>query len=97
MKSSILYGQTRESYEDTKTLVCTITGLTVPEEINEFVAIVLYKGNGHYSKEKIKRNHDYPEQVFKEWQKLTKMKHGQINQRTKMFTSVIHSQWKDYA
>ena len=85
------------NYNDTKELVETITGLTVLEEIYEFVAIVLYKGNGHFSKEKLKQNDDYPDQVFKEWQKLTKMKHGQINQRTKMYTSVIHEQWKDYA
>ena len=79
--------------EKTRVLVKKLTGLTVPDEIHEFIGLYLYKLYGDYAKNKLKQCKDYPDEVLKEWATNTQIKHVDRESKIRTYIQCIQGVW----
>ena len=82
--------------EKTGVIVKKLTGLTVPDEIHEFIGLYLFKLYGDYAKYKLKQCKDYPEEVLEKWAKLTQIKHVDRESKVRTYIQCIQGLWANY-
>ena len=83
-------------YDSVKNICVVLTNLKIPEEIDDFIAMFMYKGNGPFSRKKIGKNKDIPLHVVDKWQKISNMANKEIERLTKTYTLLIQSEWKTF-
>ena len=83
-------------HEKTRIVVEKLTGLTVDDEVHDFIGLYLYKIYGDYAKHKVKQCKDYPEVVINKWATYTQIKHVDRERKIRTYISCIQGLWENY-
>ena len=83
-------------YRDFYSISSTLTGLTIKDEIDDFLGLVLLKGNGSFAKKKLSKVKNMPENVLDEWHRLSALKHVDVDRKVRNYTFLIQREWEHF-